>query len=402
LYAEDIIKLASRLTIATGVRYSFQTAPNSFGNFVPRLGLAWAPDKGSTWMLHLRAGLFSSPVNLSFPTQVYRLNGIRQQERLVYSPSYGSPLTPVAGSIQVGTRWQFQRSYEQTPSAQLQIGVDHDLPHHWHPSVWFTWADGWADSRAVNINAPQVSSSVGVAPDPTAALLAPRPLMPNENILEYQNSAHTWGTVFWAGIELKGYKRFTLNLGYWGVNFKSDGGYTGAQPQSSYSNKGESSRPDWQSSGALAESDLKLPGKLDLSAEFYMHTGNPYTVTTGTDGNGDGSFNDRPSYASAAGAGVYSTHFGLLTANTVNGDVPRNLGTMPTVLHSYANISRMFKLNQKDAEHSSTLTFNLRGANVLNHTNATAVGTVVSSPNLGQSIAAETARRVELGVRVAF
>ncbi|WP_254061309.1 carboxypeptidase regulatory-like domain-containing protein [Granulicella sp. L60] len=402
LYAEDIIKLTPGLTIATGLRYSFQTSPSSFANFAPRLGLAWSPDKKATWVLHLRAGLFSSPVSLSYPTQVYRLNGIRQQETLVYSPNYSNPLTPIPGSIAVGTRWQFQRSYEQTPSAQVQIGADHDLPHHWHPSVWFTWADGWADSRAVNINSPLVTSSVGVAPDPTAALLAPRPITPNENILESQNSAHTWGTVFWAGIEQKGYKRFTLNLGYWGVNFKSNGGYASAQPQSTYTNKGESSRPDWQSSGALAESDLKLPGKLELSAQFYFHTGIPYNITTGTDANGDGNFNDRPSYASAPGAGVYSTRFGLLTSNTVNGNVPRNLGSMPAVLHTYANISRIFKLNPQDADHARTLTFNVRSANVLNHTNASAVGTVVSSPNLGQSITAETARRVELGVRLAF
>jgi hypothetical protein len=39
---------------------------------------------------------------------------------------------------------------------------------------------------------------------------------------------------------------------------------------------------------------------------------------------------------------------------------------------------------------------------LLNHTNATAVGTVVSSPNIGQPLAAEAARRVELGMRFAF
>lgn len=402
LYAEDVIKLAPRLTVATGLRYAFQTAPSSFANFAPRLGLSWSPDKKTTWVIHLRAGLFGSPVDLSHPTQVYRLNGTRQQETLVYSPNYNSPLTPIAGSIQVGTRWQFQRSYAQTPSAQLQIGVDHDLPHHWHPSVWFTWADGWADSRSININPPMVNSSIGVAPNPITALLAPRPIAPNENILEYQNSAHTRGTVFWAGIEQKGYKRFTLNLGYWGVNFKSDGGTASAQPQSSYSNRGEASRPDWQSSGALIENDLKLPGKIELSAQFYLHTGIPYNITTGTDANGDGSFNDRPSYASAPGSGVYNTRFGLLSADTVNGNVPRNLGSMPNVLHTYANLSRAFKLNPKDADHPRTLTINVRSVNVLNRTNAIAVGTVVSSPNLGRPIAAETARRAELGARFAF
>ncbi|ADV81684.1 TonB-dependent receptor [Terriglobus saanensis] len=402
LYAQDQIKLAPRLNVTTGIRYDLQTSPHSLANFSPRVGISWALDKQSTWVMHLRAGLFSSSVAPSYPTQIYRLNGLRQQQTLIYSPDYSNPLTPIAGSIAIGTRWQFARSYRRIPSAQFQATLDHDLPHHWHASVALTWADGWGDSRSLNINAPQVASGSGGAPDPISALMAPRPFAPNQNIFEYQNSAHTWGTVFWAGIEQKSYKRFSLNLGYWAVNFRSDGGTDLAQPQSSYSNRGESSRPDWQSSGALAETELKLPGRLELSAEFYLHTGLPYNLTTGTDANGDGSFNDRPSYAAAAGDGVYNTRFGLLSTNTVNGNVPRNLGTMPHILHAYANLSRAFKLNPQDADHPSTLTFNVRGINVLNHTNATAVGTVISSPNLGEAITAEAARRVELGVRFAF
>jgi hypothetical protein len=402
LFAQETIKLTPGLNITTGIRYDFQTTPKSLANFSPRVGISWAPDKKSTWVMHLRAGLFSSSVAPSYPTQVYRLNGLRQQQRLIYSPDYTDPLKPVAGSIQVGTKWQFADTYHRIPSAQFQAMVDHDLPYHWHTSVALTWADGWGDSRAKNINAPQVANGNGIAPDPITALMAPRPLMSNENIFEYQNSAHTWGTIFWAGIDQKGYKGFTLSLGYWGVNFRSDGGTDLAQPQSSYSNKGESSRPDWQSSGALAETEVKLPGKLELSAQFYVHTGLPYNLTTGTDANGDGSFNDRPAYAAAPGEGVYKTPFGFLTSNTVNGNVPRNLGSMPARLHAYANLSRAFKLNRQDADHPYTLTFNVHGINVLNHTNATAVGTVLSSPHLGQAVTAETARRAELGMRFSF
>jgi hypothetical protein len=65
-------------------------------------------------------------------------------------------------------------------------------------------------------------------------------------------------------------------------------------------------------------------------------------------------------------------------------------------------LTRAFKLNPKNTDHPRTLTFNARSANLLNHTNVTAVGTVVSSPNITDPIAAETARRVELGARFAF
>ena len=69
------------------------------------------------------------------------------------------------------------------------------------------------------------------------------------------------------------------------------------------------------------------------SSLLNFQSGHPYNITTGTDANGDGDFNDRPSYASASGPGIYSTPFGMLTANTVNGNVPRNLGTMPAQIH---------------------------------------------------------------------
>lgn len=397
LYGEDTVKLPHRLQVTTGLRYALQTTPSTFANFGPRLGLVWAPDKESKWAIHLRAGLFSMPIDISDALQAYRLDGVRQQQAVVYAPSYANPLTPIPGSIQVGNQWQFTPQFEQIPVSEVGIGIERDLPGHWHPSVWYTEYSAWGDPRSVNVNAPLVASNSGEPPDPSAALLAPRPGAPNFNVFEFQNSAHNQGGVFWAGIDQKGLKHWTLSLGYWGVHFRTDGD----TPQSSYSDQGESARADWQSSGALVENDLKFPFKIEWSAEAYWHFDTPYNITTGTDDNGDGEFNDRPSYASVPGDGVYATPFGLMTANVVNGDVPRNLGTMPVILHAYSNLSRVFDFGSSK-DRPRTLTLNARASNLFNHTNVTAVGTVVSSPSLGEGLAAEAARRVELGARFAF
>lgn len=398
IYGQDTVKLMPRLTLTGGLRYALQTSPATFLNFGPRLGMAWSPDKQSTWAIHLRAGIFNESVDPTDAAQAYRLNGVRQQQATVYSPQFNQPLTPVAGSIQVSNMWQFPHAFEQIPVGEVALGVEHDLPHHWHPSAWFTWYSAWGEPKTVNINAPLVASSAGTPPDPTAALLAPRPGAPNLNVFEYQNSAHNAGWIAYSELEQKSYKRWTVNIGTWSVNFKSNS----TTPQSSYSSQGEFSRPDWQSSGALIEDTFKLPFKIEGYSSTYWHYGTPYNITTGTDANGDGTFNDRPSYASASADGVYTTPSGMMTANVVNGDVPRNLGTMPTIVHMYAGLSRAFDIGAKDKDHPRTLTFNARATNLLNHTNATAVGTVVSSPSLGQSIAAEAARRIELGVRFAF
>lgn len=399
LYAQDSIQLAPRLTLATGLRYQLQTTPNSLDNFRPRLGLSWSPDRKQSWVIHLRAGLFTGLADTGIPAEVYRLNGTRQRQITVYSPAYANPLTPIPGSVQVSTVNRFSSSFGQIPNLQLDAVVEHDLVRHWHAQASYNFGSQSKGVRLININAPMVASETGAAPDPTAALLAPRPIAPNENINEYQNSGHYRGTYAFVSLDQNSDKRFTLHLSYSYLDFKDNP----LSPQSTYSYKGEAGRPGWMTRGGptVLESVI-LPYKIELASQFSYRPGHPYDITTGTDANGDGNFNDRPSYASAPGPGVYNTRYGLLTTNAVNGNVPYNLGTMPGVVHLDLNLSRTFKLNPRNTDHPRTLTFNIRSANLLNHTNVTAVNGVLSSSALGQPIAAEPARRIELGVRFSF
>ena len=403
LFGQDAIKLTSHLSMIAGLRYQMQTAPSSFASLSPRVGLAWAIDKKSTWVVHMRAGIFREPNRQIYATEAYRLNGIRQQETTVYSPSYNNPLTLSSGAIQVSTVNQFPPSLHQVSSFQTHLDIERTFHNGLHMDTTLYWFSNWGALQTRNINAPLVGSSVGVPPDPAAALLAPRPYAPNENIVEYQNSGHVNGNIFVFGGDRHAGKRFRLSVYYVHANAKTDATDIVGSPQSSYSNQGESSRPDWLSeNGVYASGSIHLPYKLEFSSVLDANNGAPYNITTGTDANGDGDFNDRPSYASTVGPGVYSTRFGLLTTNTVNGNVPRNLGSMPATLHLEGNLSRVFTLNPRDKDHPRTFTFNARSANLVNHTNVTAVNTILSSSTLGAPLTAETARRIELGVRFSF
>jgi len=400
LYGQDVMKVLPRLSLTFGLRYQLEVHPNGFHNFRPRFGLVWSPDKKATWTIGAQAGFFTiwdTPANL---TEVERLNGSRQSQATVYSPSYSTPLVPVTGSIQLSTRNQFAPGISQAPVFQFAARIAHEFTHHWSAQVSYSFGGTWNSSRIVNINAPQLPGSIAMAPDPTAALLAPRPIAPNVNIMQYQNYGHGQGAVYAANVKQNSYKRFNLTVNYWYLDFKENP----QTPQSTYSAQGDSGRPDWMRKGGVSGLGmLQLPSKIELSMQFSAMPGLPYNITTGTDANGDGSFNDRPSCASTNGTGVYNTPYGLMTTNTVNGTVPYNVGTMPGwMINLDPNLRRTFVLNPRDKDHPKTLSLNVRSANVLNHTNVTTVNTVLSSGTVGQPIAAGPARRLELGARFDF
>ena len=77
-------KANDRFTVNAGFLYQFQTELSSFANLSPRRGVNWSLDERSTWLIHLRAGLFSSAVDPGLAIRVDRLNGTRQQEERTY------------------------------------------------------------------------------------------------------------------------------------------------------------------------------------------------------------------------------------------------------------------------------------------------------------------------------
>ena len=402
-YAQDQVKLTPKLTVAVGLRYAFETAPSSFNNFAPRVGIAWTPDRKQAWVIHLHGGLFQEHVEPVITEEAYRLNGTRQVETLVYSPSYTNPLTPVNGSYEVQTIRRLGHSLMQGPVLQSEAGVEHTLPGKWNVQATATYAAAWGDQRMVNVNAPLVGDEMGTAPDSITAAMAPRPLTPNLNIFEYQNSGHLDGGVYTASANQNSWKRLSIYASYTRFDFVTDSGRATITPQSTYSNRGEGSRPEWMPrNSAVVYVNGHLPWKIDVTPIFDVSSGKPYDITTGTDANGDGDYKDRPSFSAVAGAGIYATKFGLLSTNVVNGNVPRNFGTMPTVAELDLNVSRSFKLLPKKTNDTRRLAVNVRSANLLNHTNVTAVESVVGSPAFGSSVAAQAARRVEFGARLSF
>ena len=171
-------------------------------------------------------------------------------------------------------------------------------------------------------------------------LLAPRPIAPGKNLFQFEQSGHLHGQVVFLGVDQHSYKRFGIFLGYLYFNLKTDADSATQFPQSSYSDRGETARASWESTHRLfAIGQLNLPLKLSFTSQFDASSGAPYNVNTGTDNNGDGVFNDRPSSLRNR-APDYQTPFGLLNTTALNGSLGRNVGTMPALIHLDSNLSR--------------------------------------------------------------
>ena len=405
-YTQLNLQVPHHVLVQVGIRYQLQTTPQSFSDYAPRAGVSWAPATShailNSWVVHLEGGIFSSPVNPTYVRSVKLLDGVANQQVTVYSPQFGNPLQLITGSTRVNAFRSFAKSIHPDTFLQAEGTLERSFGKHWSAAADFTLGQNWRRERIRNINAPVIGSAAGPA-DPAAALMAPRPIAPNLNIFQYESTGHLVASLPSLHITANGYKGFNLMAQYNGMTGRGDEDNFAPAPQSSYSKQGESARPDFVTRNSLViTGDVKLPFGFQSAAQFDSNTGSPYNIVTGTDANGDGNFNDRPSYTTSVSPGSYRTRYGLLTTATTNGTIPRNLGTMPSLSHLNASLRRDIALDHRKTHDSRVLTLSVRSANLLNHTNVAAVGTVLGSTNFDHGVNAEPARRVELGARLSF
>lgn len=402
LFIQDDWKLRPNLHVATGIRYFLQNNPNTYNGMTPRFGISWTPDKKATWNLHGHVGLFTGRYSPRDQNELLRMDGVHRLTSTVYNPVYGDPFSgnPVAISS-----YRTTNPHLANISFSIEnVGLTKAFPGGWNFSADFYLARLWNLARSENINSPLDNSPTGV-----------RPIAPNVNILEMQNSGQGGANVQFFGLEQHKLKAVQFFVGAVRVDVYDDGNddefFT---PQSSRSDAGELARRAnnglWH---VFGNATVKLPEKLEFSGNFRSYGDAPYNVTTGFDNNGDGNFNDRPQYAptgtplcvvnpNATPCG-YATPWGELVNSGGINSLPRNKGIMPSVFYLDTNLQRAFSLTHNaKAEHPQTLTLNIRSANVLNHMNVTSVGGVLGSPFFGRPYAADNGRRVEAGLRYSF
>jgi hypothetical protein len=338
--------------------------------------------------------------------ELRREDGVARITRQAYGPTYCIGVTtacdPYAGTTPVYSRRTVAPGAGAGRYVLGDFSVSKDLPLGFNINGESVFIRMVSLTRTVNINSPLDGTVNG-----------PRPIEPGVNILQLNETAYGIGRGEFLGLSNFKLKKAQFFLGALHLDIRdNENNDDFTQPQSAYSDAGEvvrrSTQSQWQ---VFGNANFTLPLKLSLSGNAYLNGGKPFNITTGLDNNHDGSFNDRPQFAGPGDppSSIFATPWGLLTnaGPLVNGaplrPIPRNLGALPWNVHLDANLQRAFQLTKNaKADHPQTITANIRSANFLNHTNVTAEGSVLGSPQFLVPSAADTARRVEVGLRYSF
>lgn len=406
-FYQDNVKLSSKWNVFYGLRYFLETDPANYNSIGPRGGFSYTPDKKATWVLKAHSGVFNGQYSASDAQELHREDGVERITSLVYNPVFGNPF---ARATPIHALRTLAPGFNNAVYLYAEFNVSKDLPKGFNinaEEVVIPFING---ARTININQP-IASTSGQAVNP----FSPRPYGPNLNILQARRDGEGGGHGEFFSISNFRQKRVQFFLGLLHLNVHDNSNddlfY---QPQSAYTDAGEdalrSNQGQWQTFG---NASISLPWKLALSGNGYASGGQPFNITTGSDNNGDGNFNDRPQFAPpgsvADGVTIIATPFGVLTnaGAIVNGipvaPIQRDLGRLPWSFHLDANLQRAFVLtkNKKDA-HQQTLTANIRSANFINHTNVLTEGSVPGAPQFLQPVSTDNARRVEFGLRYSF
>jgi len=364
-FAQDTINLQQHATLMFWLRYHWQQHTGNRPNFAPRVALGYAPGKGTT-VFRAGAGVFYDRLSDHVLEQVSLLNGGQEKEFVVRNPSF--PTVSLAGvkpSI-----WLLEQNAPTPYLFQASLSVEHPLFQTLRGTLEYRYLRGVHLFRALDVNAPLN----GVRPAPNLFL---------ERVVESIGLLR--GNALIASLQGRIRKAVKIKAQY--TFSRSDDNTDGpmALPADSHNLSPEWGRSlfDIRHRFVLAGTS-DLPGAFRLGLMLVANSGLPFNITTGSDDNGDGVANDRPS------------------------GVTRNTGQGPGFTQTDLRVSKIFNFykgplnSDGDVSGFRKMELSLDAFNLFNHTNLANIIGQVSSPRFGQATSALPARTLQLSIRFNF
>lgn len=399
-YLQNSYKLSETLALSFGLRYENQTNISSRFDFSPRLGLIWAPKndpKGKPIKalpkFSLGYGIFYSRFGLNNFVAIEQATGDRAAYLITESNLLD--LFPAVSSVS-------QLQAFATPRTQRFLSRDLRSPkmHIYSANASKKLPAGFSSNFTVTYSK---SVRQNVTRNINSIFNGVRPLGEIGNVYETESLGKAENTRYSVSLNLP------QNIMWGNIRYSytksKDNRVTGSGLPTNPFDFSQEFAPN---SGDGVHSitsyfSYELPYKFSIYGDFSYRSGGRFNITTGRDTNGDGYFNERPSFATDFNKpNLIFTEYGVLDPNPTASDkiIPRNLGRGNSTTSFDLSISKTFgfhedKANKKPAKQN--LTFSVQIQNVFNIFNrGNPIGNM-SSPNFLKTLSNSGGNLIDSG-----
>jgi len=350
LFFQDDYKLRPNLTLSYGLRYEAQNQIGDYNDWAPRIGLAWAPKRGSApakTVIRAGYGWFFDRFGSTYVLDAIRRNGTNQQQYVVKNPTFyqnaPSPTELASLSTVTPTIYQLAPNLRSGLNIQAAIGVEHQWGKIATTSVTYVNSRGIHQFLTDNVNAflpgtYDAASGTGIRPNGV-----------NENIYQFQSGGIYNQSQLMVNYSVRA-KRVSL-FGFYMLGLaKADTSGANYFPSNQFNPGADYGRANFDVRNRfLLGGNLQGPYGFSFSPMLVANSGSPFNIVTGQDLNGDNQFNDRPAFATSASTDVLQTTYGTFDLNP-SADatrIPYNYGTGPGQFSMNARMSKSFGIGPK-------------------------------------------------------
>jgi hypothetical protein len=357
LYAEDDWKARPNLSVSYGIRFETQNHLADHHDFAPRVSVRYGVGRANSTpktVLNAGFGIFYDRYQLTNVLTTLQSNGTNQiQTQIVGPPATCTPQDIAActgGTGSTGNKTVQASANLRSPyTLHYAVGVDEQLFRGATVSVNYVIASGVHQFYTANLNSPTGFDSNGQAIYPNPPTNGQHAAI--QDTYESGGVFHQQQLIINANIRPS---RIWSVSGYGVFNTaKADTGTINTFPSINPYNIGE----DYGRAvfdvryRFFLFGNLSLPHAISVSPLMIFSAGTPYNITTGSDLNGDGQYNDRPGFGQPNGipAGTPGTNtiagcgsFVSPKPNTPYAPIPINYCTGPNQFTTNLRITKTF------------------------------------------------------------
>ncbi|MPY88730.1 MAG: hypothetical protein GEU99_12480 [Luteitalea sp.] len=327
LYAQDDWKVTPHLTLNLGLRYELVTAPEKFysnvstdtNNVAPRLGFAWDVSKRGALVVRGGYGIAYEQLFLNIPLLAGQQPPFQRRITDTAAAAMPFPTVPADRSVNPLTlnALEIPDDLRTSYSQQWQLGIQRQLGDSWAAELAYVGSRGLKLIRQRVVN-PVVCCPQEIITDVEGrqALLRHGDPLQTGQITNLENSSSSNYHAAQLSVDKRLSRGFAMTFAYTfskSIDDASESLATGVpslqRPQDNFDLRAERALSSLDRPHRVSMSgSWELPwwkeqphlfgyilGGWQLSATYSLQSGQPFTVITGVDSNGDGdSANDRP------------------------------------------------------------------------------------------------------------